>query len=867
MPRFTLVSAVYNVARYLPDFLASLDEQELDHELVEIIFVNDGSTDESREVLARWAEQTDYDARILDQVNAGQGAARNAGLAEARGEWVSFPDPDDILEPQFLAELDKYIGTNDDIAVAAGHPIDFFERTGELRDSHPLRFRFAGGTQVRDLERFPRNVLLSVNATFFDTRDLQNSGIEFDPNIRPTFEDAHFVSRYLLGSPSRRVLFVDEARYRYRRRADLTSSLQISTSDPRRYTTVLRYGPLDLLRRAAEKGPVPIWLQNVVLYDLFWIFRHAESLAPQTGALPEEVADEFLELMGQIRTYLSDQVIRAFDVIRVSNSQREAVLHGFVKDSWHWDFVVADRLDEKRKLVRFRYRFTGEQPAENFEFRGLPAEPMFTKTRTFKVLGKPVLYERLIWITARGTLGVGLDGLPVPIRFDEPASERFSVRPARLAQRWGKKDSVKNSSRSRSAKKSRKLRGSGRLRARILDRRFQASWVFMDRPGQADDNAEHLYKYVRKNHTDINAWFVVEKNSKDWRRLRAEGVDRLVAYGSREWKELCIRASVLLSSHADVSIIAPFVLPDGRKPRWDTIFLQHGVTQGDISAWMNSKRFDLMITATEPEYRSIVGDGSSYVLTQKEVALTGFPRFDGLLEKEASSDSAREWITIMPTWRKDLRESLTKLSTLTERRELFASSEYARQWSAFLKSEKLLAVAKENALGIRFMPHPELQPYIDCFDIPAHVTSVSYADMGVQDALIESDVVITDYSSVVFDAAFIDRSVLYFQFDHQTLFAGNHIALPGYFDYRRDGFGPVGTSVGEALDRLDALLDGDDSARERYAERRSSTFTLPRHGNCQRVMKAVLRTRRPVSPQAGTTLQPPLVAPSTRFLE
>ncbi|WP_143447550.1 glycosyltransferase, partial [Kineosporia sp. R_H_3] len=88
VPDISIVTAVYDVARYLPDFFASLERQQgVDLSRVEIVAVDDGSTDDSLEVLHRYA--ADFEAHgilpmtVLTQANAGQGAARNHGMEHA----------------------------------------------------------------------------------------------------------------------------------------------------------------------------------------------------------------------------------------------------------------------------------------------------------------------------------------------------------------------------------------------------------------------------------------------------------------------------------------------------------------------------------------------------------------------------------------------------------------------------------------------------------------------------------------------------------------------------------------------------------------------------------------------------------------
>lgn len=869
MPQFSLISAVYNVEAYLPDFLRSLDDQTFDHREVQVVLVDDGSTDSSATIIEDWAAETDYLVTVIHQANAGQSAARNVGLEQVLGEWVSFPDPDDILDADYLRSVHSNLKT-EDVALVATHLVDFWEAKEEIRDSHPLRFRFRGGTQLVDIDRFPRNIQLSAASAFFRHARLETAGIRFDARIRPVFEDAHFVQRYLLASTVRLIAFDDEAKYLYRRRADGSSTLQTSGVDGRRYTDVLRFGLLDLLERADRSGHVPRWLQNVVLYDLFWVLRSEESLAPKTGHLSAEVADEFVDLMMRIRRFLDAETIEAFDIIHVSLTQREAMLHSFSGGDWSWDLVQAEEFDEKRNLVKLRYHFTGTRPEENLTFRGLEASPMYAKTRSFKYLGHPLLHERILWVSARGTITMRLNGRDVPIEDSPPAPKRFVLRPARSQRLAAKKRAAKKSA--RRATVSPRLTTDDRLTSALASsarcrRKFDSAWVFMDRAEQAGDNAEHLFKYVRSHHPECNAWFVVKKGSADWDRLTSEGIGNLIAYGSRQWKALCLNAELLVSSHIDADVIKPFTLGNGRQPEWEYVFLQHGVIKDDMAAWLNSKRPRLVVTTTEPEHRSIVGDGSSYVLSTKDTAMTGLPRYDRLARLDGDAGLAREsTITIMPTWRKDLVTAINSLSEPGERLELFRRSDWWQQWLALINSSDLRTAAQKHGLRVRFMPHPGVEQYIEAGDLPDHVELVRHSTHDFQTTLVETAMLITDFSSVSFDAAYIDRPVMYFQFDADSIYGGGHIAKPGYFSFEDDGFGPVAATVEEAAEAVESLVSGDDPRLKEYARRRTATFTLPKSGNCERTYKAIVRSLKVVSPKDGIRLHPSPQAQPTRYL-
>ena len=145
--KFAVVSAVYNVSRYLDDFLVSLDHQTFDHSLIEVILVDDGSTDGSLDRLNEWAAATDFAVTVLTKVNGGQASARNVGLDAVTAEWVTFTDPDDTLAEDYFETVETSLGSQGSAEMVICHLLAHFEATGEVKDSHPLRHRFRGGCE------------------------------------------------------------------------------------------------------------------------------------------------------------------------------------------------------------------------------------------------------------------------------------------------------------------------------------------------------------------------------------------------------------------------------------------------------------------------------------------------------------------------------------------------------------------------------------------------------------------------------------------------------------------------------------------------------------------------------------------------
>lgn len=108
----SVIIPVYNVADYLPQCIESVLDQ--DHEKLEVILIDDGSKDGSGEICDRYAAR-DGRIRVIHQKNGGAAAAKNAGLRIATGEYLSFVDSDDYLEPNaygYMLEVLKSSGAD-----------------------------------------------------------------------------------------------------------------------------------------------------------------------------------------------------------------------------------------------------------------------------------------------------------------------------------------------------------------------------------------------------------------------------------------------------------------------------------------------------------------------------------------------------------------------------------------------------------------------------------------------------------------------------------------------------------------------------------------------------------------------------------
>ena len=340
---------------------------------------------------------------------------------------------------------------------------------------------------------------------------------------------------------------------------------------------------------------------------------------------------------------------------------------------------------------------------------------------------------------------------------------------------------------------------------------------------------------MKKNHPEQQAFFVLRKESKDWQRLSDEGF-ALVAFGSKEHEEILRKCSTIISSHADVFVHSYFGDNFYKSKRF--IFLQHGVTKDNISGWINGKPIDLIVTAAKREASSIQEDGSPYFLTPRQVCLTGFPRHDSLIKKQPS----RECILIMPTWRNSLCGGKVGRGNIRALNDDFEESEYKERWESFLNSSALRSIALRTGFDIVFYPHTNMFPYVEsgAFNIPEYIKiEGNQTGSSIQQEFANAVVMITDYSSTAFETAYLNKECLYYQFDSESFFSGMQAYSKGYFDYEKDGFGPVAKTEDELIKELLACAERGFVPEEKYAKRMSEFFAFRDGKCCERVYKRI----------------------------
>lgn len=205
----SVIVPVYNVGVYLSECLNSLLVQTCSD--IEIICVNDGSTDNSAMVLNALAKK-DKRVRVIRQSNAGVGAARNAGLAAAKGKYVCFVDPDDFVTPDYLQGLLNAVSAGDYDVAANENIIFYYER--QCGKSKQKRTRFYAALEINK-ETLSRRCGKTVCWNkIYRRRFLLEYEILFPPCRLAEDQYFYFVSMI----NAKKIAFSDQGIYFYRQR-------------------------------------------------------------------------------------------------------------------------------------------------------------------------------------------------------------------------------------------------------------------------------------------------------------------------------------------------------------------------------------------------------------------------------------------------------------------------------------------------------------------------------------------------------------------------------------------------------------------------------------------------------------------------
>lgn len=359
-------------------------------------------------------------------------------------------------------------------------------------------------------------------------------------------------------------------------------------------------------------------------------------------------------------------------------------------------------------------------------------------------------------------------------------------------------------------------------------------WITFDKLYKAGDNGEYIYNYISKQNGPISIYYIIKEDSVDFERMNTEG-NHLLIWGQKETLIKVLRAEAILGTHSDVFSYAGFdkaVIPyvcDLFNPL--NVCIQHGLTVQNIAQYQN-RVFDnlhLYTCASPNEIANLSRD--IYGFEDKSVLkLTGLARYDGLVNND------QKQILITPTWRRSIANA--NIAHMKKgHNDYFKSSDYFTIYNTLINDPKLIACAKKMGYRLIYLLHPAASAQEADFDRNDYVEIIPAAsDMNYEKILTESSLMVTDYSGVQFDFAYMRKPILYY---HPK-------ALPPHYDesaayvYKTMAFGPIIDNHEELVDALCDYMSRKCVTEQQYVERADRFFAYSDFNNCKRIYHTVL---------------------------
>ena len=348
----------------------------------------------------------------------------------------------------------------------------------------------------------------------------------------------------------------------------------------------------------------------------------------------------------------------------------------------------------------------------------------------------------------------------------------------------------------------------------------------------AQDNGYYFFKYCmdheeekrQKNHI----YYVITKDAPDRKKLDAYQ-SHLVDFMSIRHMIYMIAAELLVSTDTRNhlyamrqrgSILKRYLR---KKP---LVFLQHGVTalkKVDFFYGKGKSGSCNLFVVTSDFEKKIVEDYFGYA--EDEIVNSGFARWDVLEDK---SEGLRE-ILIMPTWRAWL-ENVTL--------EEFKESDYFHNYMALLNSPRFHSFLEKNDLLANFYLHSKFREFIQDFSVESdRIRLIVFGEEPANELMMRCKMLVTDYSSVCWDVFYLDKPVVFFQFDRDKYME----AHGSYLDMDRELFGDCAQDVDGLLKYMERCADDHFVVRPEYEKMQKSFYKYFDDQNSRRICDAIVK--------------------------
>jgi hypothetical protein len=353
-------------------------------------------------------------------------------------------------------------------------------------------------------------------------------------------------------------------------------------------------------------------------------------------------------------------------------------------------------------------------------------------------------------------------------------------------------------------------------------------WLYYDKGYKGGDNGEYLFRYAAAQDDGIDHRYIINSKTSYAKQLVADGLgDQILGQRQEATLLAALEAERIVVSHKNRFKYVGFTEDEAcfftnlMDAKIATCF--HGLNIPDVprNVGQNADNSTMTFIASPYERTNLLLPENGFA--DVNLKLLGAPRFDGLVPGH------QPFVLLSPTWRRYIVYGRTR----SQVDEAFADTDYFKIFDSLINNRRLLDGLRERGMGLIYLLHPMVASNKDAFGEVEGVEIVrGDVEADFERLLSDASVMVTDYSGVQFDFAYMRKPLLYYHREELP----DHTPSP-VFNYSRDGLGPILTDE-ESL--VDAILDAvDNGVKPKYRDRMDHFFAYDDQDSCARIYSAL----------------------------
>lgn len=868
--RVSLIIPIYNKAEWLDTCFRSILNQSIDPQMVEVLMIDDGSEDNSLDIMRRYSERYS-NFKCYTKENGGLAQTRNFGIKHATGKYIMYLDPDDYFGKYTIENVCNFFDQHyDEIDVVTYKIIPI--KDGVEQDLH-FRYEVLQEEGIYDLTEPENSFICHTNINTCVKNQFEHNVLFFEKeNFR------HEDQKYNIDTlkEKQKIGYCSNAEYYYIRNNDSITSTKF-------YAYYIFESTMEFWEQEFSEFSehVPYYIQALYINDLNWKLR-SNKLLPYhyDEARYHEAWNRIVNLLRRC--------------------DDEIIIHHPNVESAHRLYWLKMKSDNYR--VHFGANsidvFCDEKLVLSEKKIHLTIEKCRIEENVIKLSGdlKPLYSSIMEDVSLEVLCGLGESTIPVALKpssmsqfrtheitnkfynfeveIDANAVNKFRFVVLaggkqyetdmhfsnRVPFRRRRNDSlirdkkelrysfrangffVKNLDAADAAK--RKIRlfhkiaredmGAAVEQYRLSAKKKKSPriWLYYDCKNVRKDNGFYQFEHDAYKNDGIQRFYILDGDDFKERKKEfpAELQNRIVRFESRKHVNLFLMAELIVTAFAEIYNYSPMKMKEFKKYSYlldfpKIVYLQHGVLHAHLP-WkysLDRLKIDREVISSYYEEKLLTG---TYGFNRENLICSGMPRYDCIDERQ----KPKKKILYAPTWRRYLINRQEDDWVCDEDR--FVSSHFYKSVMSFINDDRLDKALEAHGYTLDIQLHPIFKGYNNTVRPESRRVNLITDDINATDY----EIFITDFSSFVFDFVYLSRKIMYFVPDYDLFKSG----MNGY--YRLDlpleeGFGPFVQNEEDAVNQLIEMMDAPMNPR--YLQKMQGFFMYKDNHQRERIYEAL----------------------------